>query len=83
MHIYSVKDSSWKPVPLTAARTKQGVFYPKKGSSCAIVGNTLFCFGGKDNNGQLDNRLGCLNLEKRVWKADFDLSNTQHPYLVP
>ena len=82
MYVYSVKDSLWKPLPLTAARTKQGVFYPKKGSTCLLVGNTLYCFGGKDNNGELDNRLGRLNLEKRVWQTDFDLLNNQ-PYLVP
>lgn len=81
--MYSVKENTWKLTSVLTCRTKQGVYYPKKGASCVFVGGNLYCFGGKDNKGQPDNRLASFNLDKKTWKADFDLLNSQAPLLAP
>lgn len=79
MHMYCVKENTWKLTSVVTCRTKQGVYYPKKGASCVFVGGNLYCFGGKENKGQPDNRLASFNLDKKTWKADFDLLNSQAP----
>lgn len=38
------------------------------GCARVLVGSNLYCFGGKDSKGKLDNRLVCLNLDKKQWR---------------
>lgn len=50
------------------SKNKSTSNFMRIGCARVLVGSNLYCFGGKDSKGKLDNRLVCLNLDKKQWR---------------
>ncbi len=57
--IFNTLSSTWSKTRILNPK-------PRLGHSAAIVGNYLFCFGGHNGDGYV-NELNCLNLDKMEW----------------
>lgn len=54
MHVFNPENNTWKTLIAEILKfNKANPFFLKAGAAHALVGNQLYCFGGKESKGKI------------------------------